>query len=302
MFKYIKRLLGKRNNTGFTLVEVVVSVALLGVMILGVLGFMAPVLASVAEKKENARAVMLMEAIDSYITNSVRYAKYMKIYTNVKIGTDPTAGDSDFSEMTSKVDALHELRCFSFNWKATGVQNEYKLVLRQNKVNQSTFKIETLPSGEPNSIDVMGDCAYEGLNIVPKISLIDNNYDVPDPLDPSNTVPKYPVGDPELRYIGFQNITQVYRDKRCYSTSEEYRSTGTLAYVGQSYTTCTTIASTFSNKKTGSAGYVYKIYETSEGTYDLTGVDSSNIWEDDNGDEYYYPETYVYYVVRKLDA
>lgn len=301
MFKHIKRLLGKRNNAGFTMVEVVISVALLGIMVLGVLGFMAPVLASVAEKKENARAVMLMEAIDAYVTNSVRYAEYMKIYTDVKIGTDPTAGDSDFTEMIGKVDASHELRCFSFCWKETGVQKEYKLVLRQNKVNQSTFKIETLPSGEPDAIDVMGDCIYEGLSIIPKIRLIDNNYDVPDPTDPSNTIPKYADGDSNLHYVGFQNITQVYRDNLCYSTNEATRYNSSLAYVGQSYTTCTKITSTFSNP-CESSGYKYKIYEISEGTYDTTGVDTSKIWEDDNGDKYYYPETYVYYVVRKLDA
>lgn len=302
MLKRIKRLFGKRNNAGFTLVEVAVSVALLGIMMLGVLGFMTPVLSSVAEKKENARAVLLMEAIDSYVTNSVRYAEYMKIYTNVKIGTDPTDGDSDFTEMIGKVDAFHELRCFSFNWKATGIQNEYKLVLRQNKVNQTTFKIETLPSGEPNSIDVMGDCSYEGLSIVPQIRLIDNNYEVEDPYNAGSMIMKYADGDPKLHYIGFQNVTQVYRDNRCYSTSEPVRFDSALAYVGQSFTTCTTIASPFSNPETGTAGYKYKIYESSEGTYDLAGVDASNIWEDDAGNKYYYPETYVYYVVRKLDA
>lgn len=299
MFKHIKRLFKKRNNAGFTMVEVIISVALLGIMVLGVLGFMAPVLASVAEKQQNARAVMLMEAVDSYVTNSVRYADYLKIYTNVKAGTDPTDGDPDFTEMKGKINASHELRCFSFCWKETGVQKEFKLVLRQNNVDQSTGKIKTLASGEPDAIDVMGDCIYEGLNIVPEFELVDNSYEEVDA--DGNTVQKNPLGSNEWHYVGFKNSTKVYSDKLCYSTSESNRKVSSLAYVGQSFTSCTKISSAFTNP-CESTGYKFKIYEINEGTYDTTGVDDSKIWQDDNGNDHYYPETYVYYIVRKLDA
>lgn len=299
MLKRIKRLWRKRTNAGFTLVEVIISVALLGIMILGVLGFMAPVMASIAENQQNARAVMLMEAVDSYVTNSVRYADYLKIYTNVKVGTDPTVGDSEFDEMKGKIDASHELRCFSFSWKETGVQKEFKLVLRQHNVDQSTGKIKMLPSGEPDAIDVMGDCVYEGLNIIPEFELVDNSYEEVDAA--GNTVQKNPPGSPEWHYVGFKNTTKVYNDKWCYSTSEANRNVSTLAYVGRSTTSCTKIASNFTNP-CESIGYKFKIYEISEGTYDATGVSPSKIWQDDKGSNYYYPETYVYYIVRKLDA
>lgn len=298
MLKHIKRLFGKRNNAGFTMVEVIVSMALLGIMVLGVLGFMAPVMSTVAETEKNARGVMLMEAVDSYITSSLRYAEYIKIYTNVKEGTDPTDGDADFIEMTGKVNSTHELRCISFSWMETGVKDEYRLVLRQNRVDQTTFKIATLPNGKPDAINVMGDCIYDDLYIVPNFKLIDNNYDVPSAADPSVMTPKYADGDPNLHYIGFQNITRVYRDNLCYSIDAANRAASSLAYEGESFTSCTTIASNYTNKPSA-GGYKYKIYEINEGVYDATGVTTHT---DDTGMTMYYPETYIYYVARKFDA
>ncbi|MDE7398164.1 MAG: type II secretion system GspH family protein [Oscillospiraceae bacterium] len=299
MLKRIKRLFGRRNNAGFTMVEVIVSIALLGIMILGVLGFMAPVMSIVADGEKNARGVMLMEAIDSYITNSLRYAEYVKIYSNVKQGTDPTDGDADFTEMTGYVNATHELRCISFSWMETGIKDQYKLVLRQNRVDQSTFKIAQLANGKPDAVSVMGDCIYDDLYIVPQFRLIDNNYDVPSPADPSITTPKYADGDPNLHYIGFQNVTQVYRDNQCYSTEAANRANSSLAYVGESFTACTTIASNYTNKLTA-GGYKYKIYEINEGVYDATSVTTQI--DEDTGMTLYYPETYIYYVARKFDT
>lgn len=298
MLKRIKRLFGRRNNAGFTMVEVIVAVALLGIMMLGVVGFMAPVMSIVTENEANARGVMLMEAIDSYITNSLRYAEYVKIYTNVKEGTDPTDGDADFTEMTGYVNAKHELRCISFSWMETGIKDQYKLVLRDNRVDQTTFKIALLANGKPDAINVMGDCIYDDLYIVPQFRLIDNNYDVPSPADPSVMIPKYADDDINLHYIGFQNVTQVYRDNLCYSIDEADRIDSSLAYVGESFTSCTTIASNYTNKVTA-GGYKYKIYDINEGVYDATGV-TTHI--DDTGMTIYHPETYIYYVARKFDT
>ncbi len=83
MFKRIKRLLRKRNNGGFTLVEVIVASALLGVLMLGVFGFVQPVLKSVREKEQDARAVMLAETIESYISSSTKYAYYVQTFSGV---------------------------------------------------------------------------------------------------------------------------------------------------------------------------------------------------------------------------
>ena len=83
MFKRIRRRLLKRNNAGFTLVDVIVASALLGVLLLGVIGFTQPVLESVREKEQNARAVMLCETIESYIAQSTRYAYFVQTFSNV---------------------------------------------------------------------------------------------------------------------------------------------------------------------------------------------------------------------------
>lgn len=110
MFKRIKRLLRKRNNGGFTLVEVIVASALLGVLILGMFGFVQPVLRSVREKEQNARAVMLAETVESYIASSTKYAYYVQTFSGVVLDDVKPSGSSGApiksAKYVSNADAL----------------------------------------------------------------------------------------------------------------------------------------------------------------------------------------------------
>lgn len=299
MIKRIKRLFKKRNNAGFTMVEVIVSSALLGILILGVMGFMIPVLSTVAESQKTARATMLTEAIDSYVVNSVRNCKYMKIFTNVKPqDVDNLRSDADFQQMLGNMGTDDELRCISFQWKPT-TNNQYKLLLMHDNVDNTGEII--------SSTEVMGDIMYDGLYVVPEISTIDNNYLEPDPTDPSGATMKYhySVGDPELRNIGISVYTNVYSDIKCYSTTEAVRQDSHRSFVGESHNACITVSSLFSNQplsSSGSTGYKYKIYDNDDRVYDTTGVNSSLIYKADDGGDCFYPETYIYYVVRKIKA
>lgn len=301
MFKYIKRLFGKRNNAGFTLVEVVVSIALLGIMLIGVLGFTAPLLANVAEKQQDAQAVMLMEAVDSYITNSLRNAKFLKIIANVNmndtafLGTPEwAAADNDIREMAKAAAASggeDELHCISFRWRPTGGLGERKLVLMQETVTCQTNGSYTL-SATPT--EVMGDAIYNKMYIVPQFEMISSN--------PANP------GDPKTHNIGIANVTRVYKNGDCYSTSYSNRRASSFAYEGQSFNALTVISSQFVNRYDN--GYKYKAYDLFDAfTYNANGVQiggystagaASEIWTDDAGNEYYYPETYIFYVARNL--
>ena len=53
--KYLKRLLSKRNNAGFTLIEVVISVALLGILVLSMTFVVTPVLRAGGTRKKQPR-------------------------------------------------------------------------------------------------------------------------------------------------------------------------------------------------------------------------------------------------------
>lgn len=313
MFKYIKRLFGKRNSAGFTLVEVVVSMALLGVLLVGVFGFVAPLLANVVEKQQDARAVMLMEAVDSYITNSLRNAKYVKIIANVNPYNLPDSSNADWTQAKDDLKAMasavtgsggeDEMHCISFRWLPTGIYDEYKMVLVQENVKVTGGSITV---DKTLSKEVMGDAIYDKLYIVPRFEMIDNN--IPDSSNPSGF--KYGAGDPELHNVGIANVTRVFKSPDCYSTSASNRRSSHIAYEGQSFNSLATISSQFVNKfDNTSKEYKYKAYDmydaftytdgVATGGYDTTGANSV-IWNDDSGSPHYYPETYIFYVSRDL--
>ena len=59
--KKILRLLKRRNNGGFTLIEVIISCALLAILILAVMGMVTPVMSVVMSNEKNANALMIAE-------------------------------------------------------------------------------------------------------------------------------------------------------------------------------------------------------------------------------------------------
>lgn len=297
MFKYIKRLLRRRNNGGFTLVEVVVSIALLGIMLIGVLGFTAPLLANVAERQQDAQAVMLMEAIDSYITNNLRNAKFVKIIANVNVNDSNLVNSTEYKDAMAEVKSMAAntsggedvLRCISFRWMKTGVKEEYKLVLMNEHVDASApnFGINKLLATE-----VMGDAIYTDMYIVPKFNMIES--------DTSTGSTK--------RNIGIENLTRVFKNQSCYSVSDYNRRASTAAYEGQSFNQLTTISSQFLNSPDSTGNYKYKAYDIYDAfTYDADGnyesgystLNTTVATSADNAD-IYYPETFIFYVVRDL--
>lgn len=292
MLKRIKRLLKLRNNSGFTMVEVIVSVALLGILVLGVLGFMAPVLASVAEKQQNARATMLAEAIDSFISSNVQNAKYVKVFSNVTPDNsyDKITDDGNFQVMRN-VDSNHVFQCIAFQWMPTGVYDQYKLVMRFNPdatlaSNQASFN-----SG---FINVFGDSIYDGLNLIPIIEPIDNQYQAP---DAGGTMVDQVPAD-EVHNIGLRVNTKMYANRDCYRTNESVAKAAQLAFSGESFNRCTPIASPLTNPKTA-GGYSLEIYPNTEYVYDYS-PSSSLVQTEEDGNNYYYPETYIFFVRRKL--
>lgn len=277
------------------MVEVIVSIALLGILVLGVLGFMAPVLASVSEKQKNARATMLAEAIDSFIASNVQNAKYVKIISHVPPDSSfsTISTDSVYQDMMGGFDSSKDtFQCIAFQWAPTGVYDEYKLVMRYNPNVVSSDQA----SFQNGFVDVFGDSIYDGINMIPQIEPIDNQYQEPDPSDPSIMVDKVP--NDEVHNIGLRVSTKVYTNRDCYRTNEIVAKSATLAFSGESFNRCTPIASPLTNPKTPS-GYTYKIYPNTDLPYDYSPT-SSLVQTEEDGNNYYYPETYIFFITRKL--
>ena len=91
MLKKLKRRLMRRNNGGFTLVEVIVSSALLGVLLVGMIMFISPVMQIMQDEQKDARGNIIGASLEHYISRSVRSTIFLKTFTNATI-TDTNIG------------------------------------------------------------------------------------------------------------------------------------------------------------------------------------------------------------------
>lgn len=167
----LKRLLKrKRKNSGFTLVEVVISCGLLGILVLGITVFIAPVLKSAASNEANVRATLLADTVNNYISRSTRSAYYVKIFKNATREEAMTGGaittDEDLVKMKNFVDTsvdtktkkkIFELKCISFSWvEDTRTQENKYMILNETFVDGST-------AINSSGIRVFENCFYDGL-------------------------------------------------------------------------------------------------------------------------------------------
>ena len=85
--KSMIRLLKKRNKGGFTLVEVVVSVALLAILMGGMMMFIAPIVRNFNDNQKDQSAQSVSACINDYIVHSIRYATQVAVFSNTDYAT-----------------------------------------------------------------------------------------------------------------------------------------------------------------------------------------------------------------------
>lgn len=310
MFKKMKRLLRLRNKSGFTLVEVIIACALLGILILGVCMFASPILSGVREKEQNARAVMLSEAIDSYIAGKIQYAFYVQSYSNCAgSDTDGTAGDpyilsvkyngDEFANQKGKglsdminclktdlAGEVFELKCIGMRWtEIPGSGGRKKLMLTNEKVDQTNGRLY------PAEAELVFDPVfYDGLYPIVTFGNYNNQYTI----EGVNQVPDDKV---DLA-PGVKITTQVYLSDKCYSSNESVREAAGATFTGATFTEFPNIKSNLLNKG------VYKILPNTDSRASYAdalsaeaGTNPSYIGDD--GSNYYCPNTFVYYIARK---
>lgn len=122
--KKLKSLLRRRKkNSGFTLVELVVSCGLLGILVVGVTAFIGPVLKTAGDSEKDVRATLLAQTMDEYVNRSIRDSYYVAIFTNADramVGkTGSISQNENILAMKDFVDQnkeVYELKCFSYSW------------------------------------------------------------------------------------------------------------------------------------------------------------------------------------------
>lgn len=324
MFKRMKRLLRLRNKSGFTLVEVVIACALLGILVVGIMGFMTPVLSSVRTKEQNARAVMLSEAIDTYIANSIQYAFYVQTFSEVASGDTTASGGgtpnvlslqyqgSEFEKQKDKglsdllnclnndlAGEVFEIRCIGVRWlEEPGGGGVKKLMITNEKVDQSNCSLD------PNESRIVFESVfYDGLYPIITFENYSNQYQLKD----DSGVPQDQVDADKVDIApGLRIVTEVYITPECYSTDATVRNKANLSFTGVTHADFPNIRSNLVNNNG-----IYKMQPNiSAHTATVDGAltpsyagafsaDSGKEYTDENGKAYYYPNSFIYFIARK---
>lgn len=264
--KRLKRLLHRRlKNSGFTLVEMIVSCGLLGILVLGVTAFIGPVLRTVGENEENVRAKLLTQTIDDFVTRSTRDSYYIAIFTN-KDRADAYDGgtvaeDENLKKMKAFVDKnndVYEFKCMSYTWAEDPQSNEYKYMLMTEKFKSASTAIENKP------VPVFEYCFYDGL--FPQITI---EPVMVNKLTSDSSEESAESGEEKTKVAAaIKSTYTVYTDQKM----------AVPDFIGIGYTEFCAVRVDSDENKTSN----YKFYP---------------INEIDSGAEH--PTTFIYYVVRK---
>lgn len=297
--KKILRLPKRRNNGGFTLVEVIVSCALLGILILAVMGMITPVMSVVTNNQKNANALMISEAIEAYIDRNIKNSVYCAVFTNAGANNSALGSKSTDLESTgliSKSDALkemldfmkadnnkdiYEVKVIGIRWLEDTKTHQYKyMVTNISPKLKDDGSFETLYSARETR--VFEDCFYE--NLYPKVEFEVLAYNEHEDNDESKPITS-------TRNVALKTTIDVYSNSSMES----------LAASGNGYADFINIRTKAINPEGN-----LKLYHI-EGGNDAMGnpiTISTQLRTDDELEADYgvtaHAETYIFYITRKL--
>ena len=297
----LKRLLKKRNNGGFTLVEVIIASVLLGILVTGLVMFITPILSVIQNNKNAARATMLAESINTYISGNIRNAAVVEVVKNTTLETLKTTGLQGTEALTrivddymlkSKHDETHEVRCIGITWleDSSSPVGKKKQMLTYYTVDNN------FADGYTNSLKIISDTENRVFDDV----LYDNLYPRIT-LDTFKKLEDDEETEKDTNANGYKITSNIYLDMGCYSVeSATARENSTLAFEGVAYVECTNMTTTEEVD-----GVQRLVPGTTSDTIEIndeqSAIDAGRATNQylENGKNYYYPDTYIFYVVAK---
>ena len=166
--KAIKKLFGKRAKSGFTLVEMIISIALLAILLGGMTIVVTPILESFKDEKQSITANNVSSCVQEYVTRSLRNASQILIVSNASYtdanGGSVTATTDEMLKYIAKKNTgatkTHELRCLSLRY----VDGKYILCDEPVKSGVTSGGVLT---GNASTASLQGkvysDCLYDDL-------------------------------------------------------------------------------------------------------------------------------------------
>ncbi|MDE7361702.1 MAG: type II secretion system GspH family protein [Oscillospiraceae bacterium] len=282
------RLLKLRNKSGFTLVEVIVSCALLGILIISVLGMITPVMSVVMNNEKNANALMIAEATEAYIDRNIKNSVFVAIFTNAN-PSDILSATIDEHEAVKEMKAflndgdnkdIYDLKIIGIRWLEDPKTHHYKYMLNNLKPRyDSSFNL--VGGAGLKCTNVFEPCFYD--NLYPNISFEVMPYN------------EYEDNDKTKPIVSTKNAALK-------TTIDVYSNSAmtALAASGEGYADLINIRTPAINR-----GDIYKLYSI-EGGNDAMGNPITLTTQIRTADEFAAtfpstnPETYIFYVTRKL--
>ena len=324
MFRRMKRLLRLHNKSGFTMVEVIIASALLGVLVVGIMGFVTPILDGVRVKEQNARAVLLSEAIDTYIANSIQYAYYVatvdcaasgdtlgaapKVRSSAYQGTEFETGAKGVDELFNRFNTMgssYEVRCIGVRWiEDDPIAHTKKLMITNEQLAKDAAGNYTGALVDNGWVPVFESVFYDGLYPIVRIENYSNQYQIKD--DTGVLVDQVKPEDVGIA-PGLNIITDVYLAPDCYNIKDDVREKQlSLTFSGVTYADLPNIRSNLINSdKTFKVQPKVTVNTKDEGgkkvpSYQGAYVSDPTARYTADGETYYYPNSFIYYIARKV--
>lgn len=266
--KSILKLLKKRNSGGFTLVEVIVSTALIAILLAGIMLFISPIIQTFNDTSKSFTAENTATCVDEYITKNIRNASQIAIFANTNetdlqstYGSQIATMNSYCSKINGSASAENKtylLKCLSLKFDST--DNRYYLYEEEVDMNAGG----ALKSGK--STEIYSKALYNGLYLTMDFSIPDDQTK-----DESGAV------SGAKRKDALQTVIRAYDD-------ETYSD---LVFQGTGITELRQIKVMLANGGT-EANYYIKLFPDTIKSFGDTDAGSRDI--------------YIYYVVRQLSA
>ena len=162
--KRLKRILCRKRNGGFTLVEMIISIAILAILMVGMVFMITPIVRSFNDQNRDLVAENISTCIQNYISLSMRNATNVTIVGNtnedsLKANPKVVQDLKDFCENNKTTDGKYAyiLKCLSLRYDAA----DGRYYLYHDTIDTSSTT--AIVNSATESTSVFSRCLYNGL-------------------------------------------------------------------------------------------------------------------------------------------
>lgn len=164
----MKKLMKLRNKKGFTLVELIVVMAIIAILLACVAAFSGPVQKIVKSSAASADALQVNKIIGDYIENRLAYASYIDVHiaknvNNLQSDGDVVGGTTGFTAIQNKLNVIDpSIAGSNANGKAKGGMLIFHYEPDADEPFKSTYKLYDIPI---KSTGTYNATAFTGSNL-----------------------------------------------------------------------------------------------------------------------------------------